>query len=181
MHHNKRQMPADFPQVALTMPRHDLKKHYGASERIVRRWCDEASITKSFRVGRPGCGRRPMPDDFTQLAPTMCRMDLSRHYRASSELIMRWIRETGVNAKPYIPTPPTVTRTPQPRKLKLAPSRVRSIYDEAADDLRRERFPVNRCDEKGLFDPKGDYWRVGWSVLTPDDLLLRAAKYRMAA
>lgn len=53
-----------------------------------------------------------------------------------------------------------------------------SMFDEAADALRRERFVVFRCDDRGRADQKGEFWRLGNTLLTPDELLQRAEKYR---
>ncbi len=59
--------------------------------------------------------------------------------------------------------------------------RASSIYDEAAGVIQRERFAVYRCEDNGKANPNGKFWRVGNVVLTPDELLERAERYRRRA
>lgn len=42
--------------------------------------------------------RRPVPADFTALAPTMPVKALARHYRTGSEAVHRWLGETGISS-----------------------------------------------------------------------------------
>ena len=80
-----------------------------------------------------------------------------------------------------------VNRRPNPLKQMGAPHKAiirdkpRSIWDDAADVLRAERWAVYRCDEKGKADLKGRYWRAGNVILSPDDLLAKADRYRRRA
>lgn len=173
----KKPMPDDFAQVVLTMPRHDLARHYGTSYRAVQRWIAEAGVNVSFRQGVPASNRRPVPDDWEQNAPTMAKFALMKLYRTSDTVIDRWAAETGVAPKPYKPTNP-LSRMGQHHRVKIATQSPRSMAEMAADDLRRERFTIHRCNERGRFDLKGKYWRLGFSIITDDELLVRAAKYR---
>ncbi len=178
--HRKRQMPQDFTQVMTAMPRHDLAAHYKASYSTIQRWIGETGQDVSFRKGIPARNRRPVPDDWAERAPAMTKHALKLHYGAGDTVIDRWAAETGVSPKVYVASG-VLGRMGRRHRANLAVTQSKSLYDEAADELRRERFPVNRCNEKGLFDPQGDLWRVGWSILTADELLIRAAKYRRAA
>lgn len=182
---NTRPTPTDFLQVAPSMSIMELSRHYRADKGTVRRWVDEAGI--EVKKGKSqGTKPTPIPADFAQVAPTMGIMALSQHYKICHKTIKRWVILSGVQPKPFNPK----ERGPYTRRARtvtnillrqIVKPTVKSIYDEAADALRRERFPVNRCNEKGSFNPKGDFWRVGWSVLTGDELLQRAARYRSAA
>ncbi len=180
-----RPVPDDFAQVAPTMFQSKLAKHYKTSEIAVKRWIKETGV-KPMKGDNPSKFKAlPVPDDFAELAPTMFNAELARHYGSSYKTIRRWLTEAGVEAKHYKPRPQRGSKAARsmanilPRQI--IKTNVKSIYDEAADALRRERFPVNRCNEKGSFNPKGKFWRVGWSVLTGDELLERAARYRRAA
>ena len=129
--------------------------------------------------------RRPMPDDFRDVAPTMTKTAMTRHYATKIDTIKRWLAEADIEAAaPVYVRPPSSAKRFTGYKHKFGnttQTRSMTAHDDAADILRRERFPVNRCDEKGAFAQAGDFWRVGWSVLTPDELMLRADKYRRRA
>lgn len=171
--------PADFLERAGLMSGTALALHYKVGRRLVTHWLKDAKIKAGHAIpGKPAFNRRPVPDDFLILARTMHKTALKTHYGTSDAVINRWVQETGVTLKQWVATKHNVLRLPHGH---LAQTRTTSIYDDAADDLRRERFPVNRCNDKGGYDEKGRFWRVGWSILTPDELLQRAAKYRRAA
>lgn len=189
---NRRPVPNDFAQVAPTLCLSALSKHYQTSDMVVRRWCKNTGINPARATNRGGKAPRPAPADFARVAPTMSINALSAHYKINARGIKRWIEETGVASKPYIASPPkprerrvsnpgAMSKMGRVNGSKLAPIRVKSIYDEAADVLRRERFLVNRCNERGGYDPQGKFWRVGWSTCTPDELLVRAARYERVA
>lgn len=162
----------------------EIAKHYNAAPRTIERWRRELGLPPSNIRNR-----RPMPEDFARVAPTMHLNELARHYRAGREAVNRWVAESGVKSKPV------TAESYRPKSLawggvsngikhkygNLTVTRPHSIYDEAADVLRKERFKVNRCNDKGGYDPKGGFWRVGWSILTGDELLAKADRYRSRA
>lgn len=175
-----RPIPHDFLQMHEAMPRYKLATHYRASTRTVQQWIKKLRIERHSRGA--AWNRREVPHDWVSLAPTMLKSELAEHYRASTIVMDRWIEETGVQPKPYVRKGDANSICKMGRGTrKLAEVRLKSIYDEAADVLRRERFIVSRCNEKGVFDHAGEYWRVGWTVCTGDELLQRAARYRSAA
>lgn len=175
-----RPIPHDFLQMHEAMPQYELVKYYKASSRTIQQWIKKLGVAKYSRGA--AWNRRPVPADWVKLAPTMLKSELAEHYKASTIVMDRWIEETGAHPKPYKRKANQNSLSMMGRgSTKLADIRVRSIYDEAADTLRRERFIVSRCDEKGAFSHTGEFWRVGWSVCTGDELLQRAARYRKAA
>lgn len=179
----KRSPPADFALIAPTMVISALVFHYRADDATVKRWVSETGVVPKAR-GRGGKQPKPAPEDFAQIAPTKGIVALAEHYGISHKTIKRWINETGIQAKPCNRGPVTAKAKQNIARIlprQIVQTRTSTIYDDAADTLRRERFPVNRCNERGGFDPKGKFWRVGWSVLTNDELLDRAARYRKAA
>jgi len=182
----KRAMPDSFVSFARGKNCYQLVQHYRTSEKVVRRWADEVGI--SLSNGRNG---HPVPDKWEELAAVNTIVDLQRMFNVDRKVIKRWMVETEIEPVPFnrkgiIP----VNRKPKSeRAFKVMGSphkaiintRPRSIWDDAADVLRAERWAVYRCDEKGRADMKGRYWRAGMVILTPDDLLARAEKYRRRA
>ena len=175
-----RAIPDDFAEQAKVRTKASLRTLYRTNENTVLRWIAEceAKVAPPMRRGQE---LRPVPDDFAQRAPTMFKTALRDHYRTSDKVINRWLVETGIFAKAHVVPWAGVSKGVKRPTGRMVQLRQTDFYDDAADVLRRERFPVNRCDDKGLFDPKGGFWRVGWSVLTPDELLMRADRYRKRA
>lgn len=53
-----------------------------------------------------GRARRPIPDDFAQIAPLYTRKELRRRYRCGAETLRRWSDESGVDYKGRVRTLP---------------------------------------------------------------------------
>lgn len=122
---------------------------------------------------------RPVPDDFAKIAPTMNKSELAKHYDVKwSGTIDRWLKESSVEARRYIPHKGRIHRMGMvPSKGIVTLERVKEPDEVAADILRKERFPVNRCNEDGNFNMNGKFWRVGLNVYTPSELVKKAEKY----
>jgi hypothetical protein len=189
-----RPRPDDFEQMAAHKTVDALHLHYKTGRRQVRRWLAEVNMKAAPPSAAGGRMPIPAPDDFAEIAPTMSQTSLSIYYGVDHKVIRRWVKETGVSSQPSRLGPrlgqPRMPAAPKP-KVKAAnwrfaggnkpvavSSTSKTMLDLAADTLRRERFTVYRCDERGRFDLKGKYWRIGFSVLTGDELLERAAKYQ---
>lgn len=172
-----RPIPDDFTAVFPTLKNQfEVCSHYRASEKVVRRWMNEAGLEPHQTMGRP------VPDDFASVAPDMSKAQLSDRYKVSYDVITRWLRMSNAKALERTKVQHRTTRLVPTRgtgKPNLTITRAASIYDMAADELRRFG-PVFRCDDKGKYKQAGDYWRMGWSILTPDELLERAARKRAA-
>ena len=174
-------VPDDFVELAAKHHAEHLKRHYDVSGNVIARWVRMSGV-------KPVSGtKRSPPADFAEVAPTMTRSAMLRHYRADIRTINRWCEETGVQARQWIKNNP-----PRSWRTDMSPTRSRvgaglqitrtvSIYDLAADTLRRERWAVYRCTEKGKADFKGNFWRVGNIVCTPEELLERAARAKRRA
>lgn len=137
------------------------------------------------RVARLGQrkGRSPgIPADFADRCAELHYSALCRHYGKIGKTITRWLRWTGLTPAAYVPAPPP------PRRFNYAGPKVTQIQRDyspeaqAADHLRRYTF-VYRCTERGRADHRGEFYRYGDAVLTPDELIRRAeAKgWRLAA
>lgn len=174
--------PDDLAEMAKIMGVRALSRHYDVGEKIVRRWLNEGGITPYFGT-RP---RRPMPDDFMEVAPTLTLNGICTHYKAGKGAAMRWVEEAGITpAAPVQSIPKCSGGNVRPSRgtgaSNVVKIRTTSIHDEAADELRRNRWQVNRCDEKGLYAENGKLWRVGTVICTPDELLARAERCRRRA
>ena len=183
--------PVDLAERVKVMKRDDLADHYGVGVRLVAKW------TKLIGVKFKQATARPVPLDFTDNARVQTVWGLRKIYGCGEKTIDRWLAETGVKAQKYIPIPPISARRATRQKVKrnrVTTARMGKVqpvfhgkqsasnYDIAADTLRRERWIVYRCNDKGLAAEKGKFWRCGTLVLTPDELLAKAARYeRMVA
>lgn len=176
-----RPMPADFPTLAPTMTRADLCRHYHAGNSYITRWLAESGEGPR----RPGVKQalRPMPDDFAQVAPTKTLAGLRVHYTSSDTVVKRWLQEANITAKTH--TANHLKRGHFCGRVLVKPQadmRPDSMWIRAANVLQRERFVVFKCNARGGADQNGDFWMVGRVVCTPDELLMRAARYeRLAA
>lgn len=195
-------VPDDFAEVAATQHTYAMARHYGVSNKMILRWLREAGLEaaeyvppKKISVERTKAAKmaniKPVPDDFLSKVKGMTATDLVRHYKVSRPVVKRWCRETGTAPKAYDKS--RAARMQRRRELSVVhvASGIRAtklrddvrnmdIYDIAADKLRRI-CPVHRCNERGGYDPKGRFWRVGWNVISPDELLMRADKMEKAA
>lgn len=187
-------VPDDFVAMANRMHRMELGRHYGRSHSTIDRWLLRTGVKAIRSPSLTPINRRPMPDDFAAVAPTMIKSELMHHYVCRDETLKRWLQEAGVEAKKYKPPIRETTYRPMPKQKpgfysmvpraampKLWIEKSYSEHDRAADVLRRNRWIVYRCDEKGLAKEKGRFWRCGNVICTPEELLERAAKYECAA
>jgi hypothetical protein len=164
-------------------------RHYGASDRTIKRWRDETGIRLYDRDRDPVITRvvAQMPRDFPARAPHFSDRELGRQYGHGSKVIRRWREEAGI-ARTNVP--PTRSRRPggtNHHRIKLVPGQVslpafRNMTpalpggreQDAAQHLRKHFPAVFRCDEAGRYDPKGSGWLVGAKVLTPAEMIAKA-------
>lgn len=182
-------VPSDWHSVAPGKTTDELKAHYGAGKKLLRRWRRETGIFGPHmeRKGKPLLARRvPVPEGFAELAPTMLLVELCRHYGCGDKLIHRWLEECGVSMKAYH-TPAPKHAAPRRRMLGSGfilsgpmaaqlPGPKAGREEDAAQYLRRFSA-VYRCGERGAADTGGAFWRCGDSILTPDELEARARRH----
>lgn len=181
-------IPADLAEQAAKVHIAALARHYDVGEKVVVRWLGLTGVKAAKPAPEANPRFRATPQDFLEQAGQLTLTGLRYHYDVSPETIKRWCRETGARPQRPIRIPPP---PPKPRKATVhtmgissnitASRRASTVHDIAADTLRRERFPVYRCDERGRADIAGTFWRVGMTVLDDDQLLAKAARYERRA
>lgn len=186
-------VPADFHTHPTSTPNAVLTAIYGVSATKIGRWRKQAGITSTAnRGGRPRPKMAP-PEDFATYATTVTNADLKAMHGVSESMISRWRRETGASyVRPKKLRQPKPKAEPKPRKLPPSflermgkpkgqifyiPPRDTTLEGQAADVL-RAYAPVYRCNECGRQDcaeARKRWWRYGNVILTPDELIQRAA------
>lgn len=171
------QAPKDFASQATKMTVADLRRHYGVGEKRIKAWIVQTCAEPLKR-------KRQLPEDFAELAPTMSKTALLKHYRCDWDTVTRWLAEANVQAMAYNPAPPPsrgfAFRGHGGQRVKME-TRINTMFDDAADVLRRERWTVFPCGPTGKYMEKGLHWRVGNVICTPDELLQRADRVRRKA
>lgn len=193
-----RKLPDGFRLHAATESNAALAARYSCSVSMIGRWRREAGIASTFlsHPTGPRAAKRPIPHDFAQMAAAHGTKRLGQIYKASDETIRRWRKATGA----YYVKPASQPRESRPPRRKAVdfqrqapsrrspvvwkgppakpmPPRDTTLEGQAADVL-RAYGPVYRCNEIGrpdCADDRKQFWRYGNVVLTPDELLQRAA------
>lgn len=179
MHIVHTEIPNDFAEKAGKLFQYELARHYKVSEYAISKWMEELGLEKKRHLPPPP-NKRPIPSDLKEVAPTMYKADLCKHYECSRETLNRWLQETGYKAAEYDPAAhkPHVGNIIHKMSFSLTDTRLQTIYNSAADILRRERWVVFPCNADGNYNIGGSYWKVGGRVYTGDELLQKAQKYR---
>lgn len=177
---SRKPVPDDFLTFAPLKPQHILMKHYGASYKTIARWQKETGVPKCPPPPPPPAKRRPLPNDFADKVRSSYFNDLVRYYKASEATVRRWLKETGLKPGRTIYSR-GLDKAGRPYVAKISGFNSKSIYDEAADTLRRKGWIVYRCTHKGIYLKGGNHWRIGNLVITGDELLERADRIRNKA
>lgn len=182
--------PEGFTDDVAVSTLRQLTEKYGGPK-VVGRWCRMLRI-EPIKVK----GKHPVPDDFADNARVMNKWELRKHYGCGDIKVNRWLDLLGISAAKYHPPrresapkaykPRMTVRTGRAAGSSYLPMydqqhKTKTMFDLAADTLRREHWVVYHATETGKPDPKGAYWRVGNVVCTPDELLARAARYERKA
>lgn len=183
-------VPDDFATYAPGKTHRDLRDHYKICSETLRKWRKitgvEPLYTSNNPAGRHGLSRS-VPADFAEAAKTMTSMELRKHYNCGHNTLDRWRKESGIKplrfslAERKKSTANAGTWRPQlMRGFKSTAERSYGIYDEAAD-IMRKYGPCYRCGPTGVFLEKGLHWRFGNTVMTGEELLAKATRYRAKA
>jgi len=195
----KRDVPADFAQMSETHSNTELMAHYACGSEMLYRWRKESGAKRRDKM--------IIPDDFAEVWQGKGVLQLAAHYKRNHSTISAWIKKLGlvrprgrtltqqaarpIAASKAVKTPVSPSCAPsrfiKPDAFRTAPvdrvQRDMSPAGLAADTLRRDRWTVFRCDEKGKASPDGTMWMCGRVLCTADELIERAerAARRMAA
>ena len=174
---NKRKMPATFKEFAPGKTVAQIIRQYKCSDIAARRWFAEAGIERGVA---PSHNMKPVPDDFHEVAPRKTKAELKRYYDIKyDKTLTRWLQITGITPRKFVPHHNRLSQMGRVHStMNIYKINTTDMYDEAVDIIRRERFPVNRCNEDGSYNATGKFYRVGITVLTKEQLLERAERYR---
>ncbi len=116
-----------------------LRKKYKTSSKTLHRWESELGV-KLDNYNPPSLRKRPVPDDWYQVAPTKTIKELRDEYGLSDSLVRKMVRETGVKV--------IRLRSPlgQMGRGKALSTQPHTELDAAAHHLRRYYACVHRCD-----------------------------------
>lgn len=181
--HKRRPRPDDFESVSVGQSVHALVSHYHAGYGVVARWFQEIGVSPP-----KGQAMRGIPENWLELARANTKAGVIKIMKVDGNTVRRWERQTGITCSAYVPV-----KKPRPSQAKAKVhnfsnigmahkttfhTRPSSIWDDAAATLRAERWITFRCSEGGAANPNGKFWRVGNTVLTPEELLAKAERYR---
>lgn len=154
-----RAVPDDFRESQKSMGYKELCTKYRCSQQTLQRWYNACDIP----LGTYHTERSTIPPDWVAVAPTMTKTLLALHYNVSVTTINKWLENTGVDPKRFIPTkkekpvvPPHRGRHSALRKTPV-PSVKPDEVSQAAHYIRRFYPNVFRADLK-LFEAYSDTW-----------------------
>jgi len=171
-----RTIPDDFVQMAKLKTGTEMRKHYKAHSKTVRRWSMEAGVTP-LRYPLVSKATPPLPENFLETAKSMTMKEIARHYRASWKTAAAWMLMARLPSITSVRAP-AKTYTP-PKVLPLwgnhpLPQRDDSAAGSAADFLRRDGW-VPVCRQRTIDGVSSrDLWQVGRLRLTTVQMIDKA-------
>lgn len=165
--------PVDFAHFAAIETVDLLMKRYSCGTALITRWRRE--VSGDGPKIRPSRETKPMPDGFALVAANLTERELRERYGISKHTVHKWCARAAVS--PRKATRPVVSlgAMGRPKAAPMGQNRDTSRAGMAADFLRKFG-PVVRCDATGRFNPTGDHWRRGPSVLCADEIIARALR-----
>lgn len=163
-------VPADFSVNAQRETVDLLMKRYQVGTEKIARWRRECGLSVVRAI--------PIPEGFADAAPTLTVAQMEERYGVTRVTINKWCLQFGVKPAPGVRGPAGVPSLGAMGRAKPAPlnqHRDTSRAGQAADYL-RQYGPVIRCNPAGHYDPKGNHWRRGSTVLCADEVIARAIR-----
>jgi hypothetical protein len=163
-------MPEDFPAMAAEHVDTALARHYRRDKRTIKKWREQCGVAPPRYLGV----RLSVPESWATVAPRNTRFALRHAYGWEYKTMDRWAAETGIRPM----TAPVLAIGGASRKfspLNGGSHRDMSRVGQAVDFLRKYG-PVVRCDVAGRYDPKGDRWRRGSTILSAPEIVERAER-----
>lgn len=181
--YRQRPVPDDYVETAKRMHRNQLMQHYDCDERMISRWARKTGV-KPIPFNRPGSDAKAdvIPADFAEQAKVKTLTGLRQHYH--TDKVKEWIKRTGIKpltAGEYVKMQNAKRKERERiRVSNKVKARIDVVHEVAAKTLARYA-PTYRCNERGKVDVVGAFFRHGMTVLTPDELLAKAERYRSKA
>lgn len=168
----QRPMPEDFAEHAHET-NHQLMDRYGCGTKVLVRWRKMVGVTP-----RDPREASPAPQGFKMVASTLTMRELRERFHRSEPVIRRWCRIEGVEPKRVWGKEAArlvAGRATRHFSPQTPIARDMSRVGQAVDFLRRFG-PVVRCNIGGRYDPHGDRWRRGSTILTGAEIIDRAER-----
>jgi hypothetical protein len=137
----KAPVPADFAEMAAKLTKLGLQRHYHKNWDCISRWVAESGVEPQKQ---PICGNavgKPVPDDFSEVAPKLTIAELERRYKAQGVTVHRWCNLAGVTPRKFT----HVSGRSSAPKAAAVPAVNLSDAAQAAQFLRRQVI-VYPCD-----------------------------------
>lgn len=172
-------VPDDFVEHAQRETVVQLIQRYRCGTKTIARWRRQSGVNVVISKREPRV--EPLPDGFDLVAPTMTMRELKERFGRGKTTIWKWCQRANVQPRKASTHPPRTSRPtghiPVGRKVNPfdGPHRDVTRAGMAADFLRKFG-PVVRCDAAGRFNPTGDHWRRGASILCADEIISRALR-----
>lgn len=164
--------PKDFREKYKNMSRDELQKHYNVGRKSISTWVKELGL-KTKNTPPPPKNKRPVPDGFKAVSPTMTMNELCAHYGAACSTIRRWIAETGLPKRRWV-------NFGTPKAQPIPPAKDDHEHHRAVNYLRKF-MAVSPCDEQGKYQENGSHYRIGYSVFTHQEVIDRAQSHQERA
>lgn len=202
----KKATPEDLAEVVGRLGIKGACSHYSVSWGTMRRWTVEQNIPvdSTKRYKKAAQKKSLIPEDWSEIAPTMFKRELASHYRISTKTVNKIIEQSGVMSKRIMPKPKPA---PKPKKARgwggwklpnwrtlaeSTPAETHSMATFAARFLRSFYPNVHRCDiqmREGEKTTWGDehnvpnhgkgWYRVGPRTMTEFEMINHAVERGM--
>jgi hypothetical protein len=174
-----RDVPDDFVEVVMNTEGggpYLFSRRWRTSVPAIQRWLKATNLTE--RVQNP-----PVPKSWGDVAPTMNRTELARHYSVRPNTIARWVRETDIQSKPK------KAQTWVPRGKRTVVKANTQACEAAANYLRNIYRNVHKCsiylthsqtwgEARGLPDKgRGLYFVHSVGVISNEQMLKLAREH----
>lgn len=172
----RRPMPADFRERALTLSLSQLYRHYGAGHSTVARWVREANLRRNPRPPRTV----RMPADFAEAARGLTIAQAATMFNCHTSTARRWFVLVGVVPKDtrHVTHRPVIRAELDATVAGCAAQHLRRFYQNVhrADLRLTEGSRKTWGDEKGLPDGGRGFFYVAGLGTMPDYEMIALAR-----
>lgn len=190
----KHDVPADFAEHAY-QPIKVLRARYGVRHETITVWRAAVGVTpqmvRDHQAMVSGRIKRNIPEGFAEYQLGRSVEDVAKHFGMHRNTARRMFAELGIDRQQQYNDARAAMKRAKPVKAAAPRRPMASTFTQtggverphiditpagqAAEFLRRFG-PVVRCNEQGRYDPAGNRWRRGSSLLTADEIIQRAVR-----